>query len=295
MYAAGIDIGGTHIRIGLVDEQIRLSAFEQFSQKDVLEGNAPQRLAEFVAGYINKNAPGKVKTVCAAFPATVDKNHATVLNAPNISGFNGVNAKAVLQKKLGLPVHIEKDTNALLYYDLYKHKISPDGVTIAVYAGTGLGNAIYAGGRIFEGSNGAAGELGHIPVMDSGEPCSCGNTGCAESFVGGKYLERLQSEAFPDTRLSEIFLKRSEHPLVEQFIRRLASVVAAEINILDPKTVILGGGVVSMRGFPEDKLAGYVRGYARKPLPEAKLKFIFSKNNGENGVIGAGITAWRQL
>jgi len=296
MYTIGIDIGGTSLRIGLIDAEGVLSRFEKVPQADILRGNAPERLAEFIGQYIHKNdVKNKVAAVCAAFPAAVDRNRAVVLNAPNIEGFNGVDVKAVLSEKLQYPVFIEKDTNTLLLYDLYRHKIDMGGVIIGVYAGTGLGNAIMIDGNLFTGSNGVAGELGHIPAWDCGEVCSCGNPGCVETFVGGKYLANLQSEHFSDVQIGELFEKRASHPLLGKYIRRLASVIATEINILDPGTVILGGGVISMPGFPSDTLIGYIRRYTRKPLPESKLKFIFSKNDGENGVIGAGIIAWRQI
>jgi len=296
MYTVGIDIGGTSIRIGLVDKEKNLLHFEKVPQADILKDNAPERLAEFIGQYIHKHKAEKsIAAVCAVFPAAVDKERAVVLNAPNINGFNGVNVKAYLSVRLEFPIHIEKDTNALLYHDLNYYKIAEEGVTIAIYAGTGLGNAIYVNGNILTGNNGVAGELGHIPAWDCEERCACGNIGCVESFVGGKYLDCIRKENFPGASMSELFAKHTGHPLIDKYIKRLAAVVATEINILDPGTVILGGGVVSMTGFPNDTLIKYIRGYARKPLPEASLKFIFSQNNGENGVIGAGLMAWEQV
>lgn len=292
MYTAGIDIGGTNIRIGLVDEGNGLSHFESVPQAEILKGDAPQRLAEFIGQYVRRhNAEKRVAAVCAAFPAAVDKERATVLNAPNIVGFNGVNVKAVLSEKLGYPVYIEKDTNALLFYDLYRNKLDGNGIVMGVYVGTGLGNAVMIDGKLLTGSNGVAGELGHIPAWDYNEVCGCGNIGCVESGAGGKYLDGLCRNEFKGTAVGDIFKKHGGHPLLARFVKRLAAVAAAEINILDPDTVILGGGVISMAGFPYDELVQSIRGYARKPLPEANLKFIMSKNGGENGVIGAGIYA----
>jgi ribose 5-phosphate isomerase B len=163
-----------------------------------------------------------------------------------------------------------------------------------VYAGTGLGNAICIDGKILTGNNGVAGELGHIPVLDNENICECGNKGCVEPIVGGKYLDALHSE-FSDTPADKIFVAQGNHPLLMQYVRRLAAVVATEVNILDPATVILGGGVISMEGFPVEKLTENIKAYARKPLPSENLRFIISPNTGENGVIGAGICAWEQL
>jgi allose kinase len=295
MYVVGIDIGGTYIRIGLVDKENRVSNFERILQNDILKENPPENLSDFIKQYIRRhNVETNVAAVCAVFPASIDKERAVILNAPNINGFNGINVKSVLFQKLGYPVYIERDVNALLLHDLYKYNINRNENVISIYVGTGLGNAVFINGGIFYGSNGVAGELGHIPAWDDEEICSCGNKGCVENYIGGKYLERLCKEKFPQTEIGDIFKNHGGHILIEQYIKRLALVIAIEINIIDPVTVILGGGVLFMPGFPHEKLVGYIRQYARKPLPEANLEFVFSDNNGENGVIGAGIYAWNQ-
>ena len=295
MYTIGIDIGGTNLRIGLVDKTIRLSCFEKFPQADILKDDAPKRLADFIRQYIHKNGvEGNITAVCTAFPAAIDKTRSIVLNAPNISGFNGVNVKSVLSGELGIPVYVEKDVNALLLYDLHQYALSQSGITIAIYAGTGLGNAIYIDGEFLTGNNGVAGELGHIPMWDCEDICACGNEGCVETYIGGKHLNKLCESEFPQIDIVEIFKNHREHPLLLQYIKRLAMVIATEINILDPEIVIIGGGVVSMPDFPIDLLIQNIRHYARKPLPESNLKFIISENTGKNGVIGAGIHAWKQ-
>ena len=295
MYAIGIDIGGTNLRIGLVNESDVLSGYEQYPQADILKDNAPEKLADFIDSYIKRhNAQNAIIAICAAFPAAIDKNRAVVLNAPNISGFNGVNVKSLLQKRLGIPVFIEKDVNALLFYDLYRYKINHGSTTIACYIGTGLGNSIYINGKIHNGFNGVAGELGHIPSWDNDNVCTCGNKACVEAYVGGKHLDMLQKNEFPNTPIGNLFAEHGNSPMLDKYVRRLAAIIATEINIIDPQTVILGGGVPSMAEFPLDRLIQYIRQHSRKPMPENNLVFVCSESTGENGVIGAGALAWNQ-
>ena len=152
-----------------------------------------------------------------------------------------------------------------------------------------MGNAIAINGQILTGASGAAGELGHVPVWGNGELCSCGNVGCIEPKAGGKYLQDLCRQCFPKTCLSRLFVEHANHPRVEQYLEYVACAVAAEINILDPGVVLLGGGVISMDRFPKEKLVRLIQAHVRKPFPHHNVSYIFSEDQGENGVRGAGI------
>lgn len=183
----------------------------------------------------------------------------------------------------------------LFTYDRRRFHLPDTGVVMACYVGTGLGNAICIDGKLLTGSHGAAGELGHIPHAGSQSVCGCGNIGCAETQTAGKYLAKLKDELFPETALSDLFAVHAHHPAIQGYVADLASVIATEINILDPTVVVLGGGVLAMAGFPGALLERYIREHARKPLPENEMKIIFADDDGTNGVVGAGLYAWEQL
>ena len=296
MIAVGVDIGGTNLRIGCVDEKYDLFDFKQIPQDTILYGDSPDNLARYIKEYIKQHIKAwDVAGICVGFPAPLDKKREVVLNAPNIQGFNGVNAKTALQKHLEHPVFIEKDTNLLITYDIVKYKISEDDTVVAFYVGTGLGNAVVIEGRMLTGFNGAAGELGHTPVWGCEHECSCGSIGCVEPLVAGKYLAKIREEYYPDTDISELFVKHGNDKRIEEYIWNMAVPFATEINIIDPSTVILGGGVISMEMFPQENLIKAIRFYTRKPLPEANLKFIVSGSQQESGVIGAGIHTFKQI
>ena len=75
----------------------------------------------------------------------------------------------------------------------------------------------------------------------------------------------------------------------------MAAAVATEINILDPEYVVLGGGLLAMDGFPAQYFENKIRAFSRKPFPEENLRLIYSRQNQENGIIGAGIYGWQEL
>lgn len=288
MYTLGIDIGGTNVRLGLVDKSYQLSCFERYPSCDVA---SPTELAELINSYAERHCvEDKILAVCIGFPATVSKDKSTVLSAPNFKGFDGVNMREALKGKINYPVFVDKDVNLLVLYDLYKSGSEAKDI-VACYVGTGLGNAVMIDGKLLSGHNGVAGELGHIPFGDTENECGCGNIGCCEPLVGGKYLSALADSL--DTDIALLFVTHKDNEKLRIYIDRLARVIASEVNILDPQLVILGGGVIGMNAFPKDNLVSDIKKYARKPLPHDNLKIIFSENTSESGVIGAGIQAFK--
>lgn len=294
MYAVGVDIGGTNIRISLCDESGQLSGFTKLPQRDVLGQNPLDSLSEFILDYI-KSRGESIAAVGVTIPGTLDKTKSIVLNAPNVEGLDGLDIKSHLTQRLRLPVFLERDVSAHLAYDIFRFGIDLTGVVVAFYVGTGIANAIMIDGVRLEGSNGVAGEISHMPAWDSEVVCACGNTGCVEPLVGGKYLAGLRQTAFPHVAFEDMFEILRDSPEVDEYIRHLAVPVATEINILDPGKVILGGAVLSMKGFPHEKLEKNIRAYARKPLPERNLEFIRSADEGRNGVIGVALCAINQI
>ena len=296
MYTLGIDIGGTNLRIGLVDHNFNLTRLEKHSVKELLgKENACGALAIVIKKYLAAHhAENLTRGICIGFPATVDKKGECVLGAPNLGGFDGVNVKAELSRYLSYPITIEKDVNLLIRCDLWRTKSIARDI-VACYVGTGLGNAIMLDGVLHKGANGVAGELGHVPFGDTDEPCGCGNVGCAEPLVGGKYLAKLCETTFTDTHISELFSRHGGAPLLEKYVDRLARVIASEVNILDPELLILGGGVINMKDFPKAELTRAIFKYVRKPLPHDALAVEFSDGADECGVIGAGISAWEKI
>lgn len=295
MYTLGIDIGGTNLRIGLVDHNYNLTRFEKHSVKELLRSeDSCVILADLIKKYLSShNAENLVQGICLGFPATVDKCGERVLGAPNLGGFDGINVKKELSRYLPYPIFIDKDVNLLIKCDLWRTKSTARDI-IACYVGTGLGNAIILDGVLHKGANGVAGELGHIPFGNTESPCGCGNTGCAEPLVGGKYLAMLCETEFTDTHISKLFSRHMSSPLLMEYIDRLARVIASEVNILDPELLILGGGVINMKDFPKEKLTKNIYKYVRKPLPHDTLKVEFSDGADVCGVIGAGISAWEK-
>ncbi len=292
MSIIGIDIGGTNFRIGLVEgmQVVRFNKVPTLSvirTEDVL-GDIAAFIREFTEGL-------SFEAVAIGFPATLDRERKKVLQAPNLKFMEDLPVVERLEKELGVPVVAERDVTMALCFDSRKYGLPEEGMICGIYFGTGIGNAISIDGKPWKGHNGTAGELGHIPVDGSDEPCGCGNIGCMESLGGGKYLAKLQKEQYPKTPIGEMFLKHAEEESLKQFIDRMAIAVATEVNILDPDAVLIGGGILNMPGFPKELLNERIYLRLRKPYPAESLKILYTEDEADKSVIGGAIYASQKL
>lgn len=293
MNVLGIDIGGTNFRLGIVREDRSLAKFEKVPTGSVFcSGDVLGDLAAYLKS-ASRGFPFDAVTI--GFPATLNRERTQVVQAPNIPFMEQLPVVDALQKALGVPVLAERDVTFALCYDAEKYKLPTDGLICGIYYGTGIGNAMLFDGKPLTGRHGAAGELGHIPVPGSSVPCGCGNLGCMEAVVGGKALARIQKEQYSETPIGEMFLRHGRERALVDFIDGMACAAAAEINILDPDHILLGGGVLNMRGFPRALFDEKLREHTRKPLPWSELKPIYTEDEPDKSVVGGAIYARRQL
>lgn len=288
----GVDVGGTNIRMGLVDAQGRVAGMARVPSAEISHPDGPARLAALLAGYLAGQGGARPDAVSIGFPSTVNRERTRLLSTPNLEGFDGVEIADILTGALSLPVLIDRDVNLLFRHDCWALRLPAEGVVLGVYVGTGIGNAIAHDGRILRGCNGVAGELGHIPLPGVADVCGCGNIGCAETRAGGRRLAAIQAEAFPDTPIDRLFALHAGAPQLRDFIDCLSIVVATEVNLLDPEAIILGGGVLGMEGFPRGLLEERLRAHMRKPYPAENLRVCYAAGGAECGVIGAALAAF---
>lgn len=292
----GMDVGGTNFRIGTVDAAGNVEDFESHSSAMFRKEDAAEVMAHVVLGYMERYAlRGRIRGVGVGVPAVVSRDKRLVRSAPNLPGFDALPLPQLLEEQLCLPVFLDRDVNLLLRSDMHALLLETDKTVLGFYVGTGFGNAIYLDGRFYAGKNGAAGELGHIPMLDLTETCSCGNVGCCEVRCSGRALERLARRLFPETPVRQVFAKHHGHPALMRYVRDLAVPIAAEINLLDPDCAVLSGGVLGMPGFPRAVLLESIHAHVRKPYPATGLDLRFAAADPKSGVRGGGMLAAESL
>ena len=311
MYQIGIDIGGTNIKIGLLDEALELASvcsipFPHTTAQDMAEKICAAILT-LLGGCSAKLSD--VQSVGAVVPGSIDASGEVVLDAYNLD-FHEVPLKKILQSQFpGIPVYIANDANGAALAELYKGAFVGHKTGVLLTLGTGLGGGIILNGKMFNGGMNHGVELGHADLVDGGEPCSCGNHGCMEAYCAASVLARdgrRAMQAHPESLLAQKTggdaakitpklvtdcAKAGDETALTVFrtyLDHLSSACASICNILDPEVLALGGGLSAAGPFlfePLDKLVSQKCFFSSHgPLVPAVL-------GNEAGMIGAALLA----
>jgi len=288
-FTVGVDVGGTHVRFGLLGADGTLHSVCKRPRADVLPDEEPAKLGDVLHEYIAEQGV-PVSAVGIGIPGTLSRDCSTTLKVPNVPALNGLPLADMLSRRAGVPVKLENDTVMLLTGDQYRLGLQPEGLVAGVYIGTGLGSAIFYDGKPLKGHNGLN-ELGHFPVPGSRERCTCGNVGCAENLVSGRYLQALRERLWPETHISRLFTEHGDAPEIQAFLDTAACILAGVVNLLDPEALIVSGGVPAMADFPRAALEAAVREKCMKPRPAETLRLLWSEGADDAGVLGAALFA----
>jgi len=285
------ELGGTYLRYGIVQENLDVLAFYRIPTKNL--SKAANKIAFFstiIQRLLDDHQLKAVSAITFALSSLLDRERTFVFSSPMVQGFDNIPLKSELEKIFPYPVILEKDVNILQLYEINKRKLPKEGIVTGFYLGTGLGNSISIDGKVYVGNTGSACELGHIPLYGSTESCGCGKNGCIELKACGRILEHLANEVF-HCSVGEIFLHYGETKEILDVIEYFALAIATEIGIIDPRCVLLGGGVVEMPGFPKAQLISRIRSHVRTPYPRESLEFVFASGDSQAGIVGAVIHA----
>jgi glucokinase len=258
----GVDIGGTKVAAGVVDEHGKILARVR---RDT-PSQDPEKTEEVIAACIRELAQDHaVEAVGLGAPGFVDEARSTVLFAPNLAWRNAP-VRAVIEQRTGLPVVLENDANAAAWGETRFGAGHGERFTVTLTIGTGLGGGAVVGGELLRGAFGIAAEVGHLILVPDGRLCGCGLKGCWEQYASGRALVREAQEradrspegaaqllALGDGRAESITglqvtrAARQGDPVAMESFRSigawLGEGMADLAAVLDPRVFILGGGV----------------------------------------------------
>lgn len=308
----GIDLGGTNIAAGVVDEVGRIiykSSVPTLAQRPVED--IVEDMANLCIDVVNgADCPiSDIKSVGIGCPGTVDNKTGMVAYACNLLMKN-TELGEMLEKKLGKPVNLENDANAAA---LGEYAVNGDNADsfVLITLGTGVGGGVIIDGKPYRGFNCAGGELGHIIInADGDEICSCGIRGCWEAYASVTALIRQTNRAMlSDTRsLMHSWVRengevsgrtafecaksgdRTAKAVVEQYIRYVSYGLISILNIFQPSKILIGGGISKEGDYLLNPLREYVyesdyNKYREKTKIEAATLF------NDAGIIGAALSA----
>lgn len=303
MLTIGIDIGGTKIAGGVVDEDGTLLGSIRVgtpTSAREIELAVVQMVCELRAGH-------NVAAVGVAAAGFIDSARSTIYFGVNIPWRNEP-MRPRLEQQLGLPVVIENDANAAGWAEYHFGAGRGYEHVVMLTIGTGIGGAIIAGGQLYRGGHGVAAELGHTRYMRGGLPCGCGQRGCIEQYGSGRALQRIANEIADaggvgrglaalraeQGRLSGqaiAALVQQGDPGAERALHAVASAIGetcAQLTAtLDPQVFVIGGGVAGLGELLRAPIAAAYDTHlpARGFRPAADI--VIARLENDAGLIGA--------
>jgi len=283
-----VDIGGTRIRMSFV--ALHTGAFPLPTQEHwtaMLNGpDALSVLKDLLHKYIAKSNISPVGVVIG-LPGVVASDNDQVLMCNNIPDLTGRKIATELREVLGCPIYIEHDTKLLLAGELSKLSGYDTEIALGVFFGTGVGADVLMSNpacSIFE--NGL--ELGHLPLSLNGERCVCGKIGCAETFISGHKLQEI-SDAF-NIPICSVFTHWDDDSMLalrlKEFVAFQAMILAIAVSIIQPTLLIIGGGIISMEGYPKDVLKKGLNIHLLNHIPRRKLSVVWGQQGDKAGFYG---------
>ena len=309
MYDIGIDVGGTSIAAGLVDDDCRIIARKNIATDRAMTAITLSETLLYLArelGAENGVPSSMIRNIGVGVPGTVNRRTGRFEYANNLPNCKG-NVRQLLQGRTSKKIYLENDANAAAWGEYISLAKKPDSF-VMVTLGTGVGAGIIQDGKILQGVNYAAGEMGHMTIRYNGIPCSCGRCGCLEAYASAKALTaqaRKKMEKKKKSLLWELCGQNKEQingklifdayrqedktavKIVEKYAMYLSEGLANIINILQPQVLCSGGGISRsgdiliplLQELAKDKI------YSRDSAENTEL--VAAKLDNDAGIIGA--------
>jgi len=258
-YGVGIDLGGTKIALSLFDVNAEILVQETVPTYRVdTSGAFIALLAESIRELIRKHGyrPEGLMVVGMATPGIVDyKNGIVVEGSPNLPDWENLNLSRELEQALGVPVVIENDVRAALIGEIWKGRCQQTNSAAMISIGTGIGSALLIDGKVVRGAGNAAGEIGYMLFTQEHLSRNWSNKGCLESVCSGSGLMLSVQEQYADrasaptwSSAAEVFAdakagNAEAAKLIDEMVGYLAIAILNIIAVINPETIVLGGGV----------------------------------------------------
>ncbi len=305
---AGMDVGGTNLRVGVVDGlkviyEKRITA--DFSE--LCRSNSPevawQQIIRLVSALLNEALQQfpQLASIGIGFPGFIDPANGFISQSPNLPGLSNVDLAGDLARAINRPITVENDALAAAYGEFRLNRSSGSGTGGLIYIGlgTGVGGGLVYANRPFAGEHGVAMEIGHLiveplDVNPKARACGCDNHGCLEQYASATGITLSYAESSGKTlearRISELAEAGDQHALAAFSIAgsRLGQALAHILKVVDISHVVIGGGMSPswplMQPAFEQRLQADLIAVLRN-----KINIQISSNDDQAGIIGAAL------
>lgn len=296
-FIIGIDLGGTNLKIALLDLNYRIIIKRNLSTRAFLNPHfLIQAITDSILKIIKDSRLTKLNIfgVGLGLPGPVDAQRGKVYFLPNIAGWKNINLKVILSKKLRLPVFLDNDAKLMSLAEYTLGAARGAKCAVCITLGTGVGGGIVIDGRIYRGVNNIAGEIGHLPINESGPVCNCGGRACLEAYIGNNRILRQAKKIFKrDISLEELsaLAKKSDSRALKIWSgvgNRLGMALVSVVNLLNPDRIVIGGGVANAGAILFDPVKKFIVKRAM-PVQARDVKIVKARLGPDAGIIGAAI------
>lgn len=311
MYYIGVDLGGTSIKAGLVDESYNIIATKSLptrrerSAEEIIKDMASLCKALIEEKGITEQDVSSIGIGC---PGLASAKDGIILSSSNLN-FENINVKEIMAKYIQLPVYVENDANCAAIGETVKGAAKGESEVVVLTFGTGIGGGLILNGNIYRGGFFGAGEVGHQVVRTELESaCGCGRKGCWEQYASASALvrnakkvveshpESLLIKNAPDQRIDNINGKiifeaaiagdQVAIDVLDHYFDDMAVGIANMINILEPQMIVIGGGISAQKEYILKHLEPKIQKQMYGGLA-MKTKISIAELGNDAGIIGA--------
>lgn len=308
-YSVGIDLGGTKILTALVDRQTGevIGHVKKKTKKDKGPKNIIKKMIEGIEELLEESGKSldEISSIGVGAAGQNDRENGILIAAPNLDCYD-LNIRKLLNEHFNIPVFLGNDVEIAAIGEMKFGAAKGYDDLVCIFVGTGVGSSIIKEGKIITGATGTAGEIGHMIVDLNGRQCACGAHGCLEAYASRSAIERRIEGALKKGRQSCIldYLETGKSitsSMIQKSIERddelvlqcvteaseyLSGGIASIINFINPKLVVLGGGLIDAVDFFYQKTIKKAKAKSL-PVPAAKIEFRKAELGDFSGVIGA--------
>ncbi|MAB61112.1 MAG: sugar kinase [Verrucomicrobiales bacterium] len=300
--AIGIDFGGTSVKIGSLSQLLSNNSNNVKSLKTSHFGTVDSLISAMVQVVNEYRKNEEIVTVGCGVPGLVDFDSGHIHMLTNVPGWNDIALKDIMEKELNLPVHVDNDANCMAYAEYRFGAAQGCSNVVALTLGTGIGGGLIINGKLYRGSNFAAGELGNYSIDYRGPLNAYGLKGALECYMGNKQIcelaeNRFQSQDLPEggwTPEEVTNLAKGGNQIAieiwDQIAEWLASALASTAWLLNPDAFVIGGGVAKAGRFLFDPLTEKIKNQVSDVIAK-DLKILPAFFGNESGIIGSAAQA----
>ena len=309
-YRIGVDVGGTNVKIALVDKEGSIVYSNTTPTRaemgyEYTISNIKQAIVDLMKE--TKTDKTTIEGIGFGFPGQIDCDAGVVRVSPNIPGWINVPVAKIIEKEFGIPTKVDNDVRCAALGELAFGAGKGCQDLICITVGTGIGSGLIINGKLVRGADNAAGEIGHIKLqMHDGPICGCGDTGCMEAFASGPSIVAMAQEYIlggKSTKYRELAnpeitpyivaeaAKQGDKVALKIFERMgeyIGIGLASVVNLLNPEKIVIGGGVADAGDILFTPLINTLKKRAM-PIQAKSVSVVPAQLGNAAGVIGASL------